>query len=108
SDPAGNKVLQKIRNLTIRLLPSGTLFPHEVAQYDPWVMRETLHNCIAHHDYTLGGRINVVETPDKLFFTNLGFLIPGTVEEMIRSDAPPEIYRNPFLLQAMVNLNMID
>jgi len=27
---------------------------------------------------------------------------------MIQSDSPPEIYRNPFLAQAMVNLNMID
>jgi len=105
---AGDKVLQKIRNLTIRHLPSGTLFPHEVTQYDPWVVRETLHNCIAHQDYTMGGRINVVETPDTLLFTNLGSFIPGTVEEMIRSDAPPEIYRNPYLAQAMVNLNMID
>lgn len=105
---AGDKVLQKIRNLTVRQLPSGTLFPHEVTQYDPWVIRETLHNCIAHQDYTLGGRINVVETPDTLLFTNLGSFIPGTVEDMIQSDAPPEIYRNPFLAQAMVNLNMID
>lgn len=105
---AGDKVLAKIRNLTVRQLPSGTLFPHEVTQYDPWVMRETLHNCIAHQDYTLGGRINVVETTDSLLFTNLGSFIPGTVEEMIRSDAPPEIYRNPLLAQAMVSLNMID
>ncbi len=105
---AGDKVFQRIRNLTIRHLPSGTLFPHEVTQYDPWVMRETLHNCIAHQDYTMGGRINVVEAPDTLLFTNLGSFIPGTVEEMIQSDAPPEIYRNPFLAQAMVNLNMID
>jgi ATP-dependent DNA helicase RecG len=105
---AGNKVLAKIRNLTVRHLPSGTLFPQEVTQYDPWVLRETLHNCIAHQDYTLRGRINVVETSDALLFTNLGSFIPGTVEDMIRSDAPPEIYRNPFLAQAMVNLNMID
>lgn len=105
---AGDKVLAKIRNLTVRHLPSGTLFPHEVTQYDPWVMRETLHNCIAHQDYTLGGRINVVETPDTLLFTNPGSFIPGTVEEMINADAPPEIYRNPFLAQVMVNLNMID
>lgn len=105
---AGNKMLAKIRNLTVRHLPSGTLFPHEVTQYDPWVMRETLHNCIAHQDYMLGGRINVVEMSDALLFTNLGSFIPGTVENMIRSDAPPEIYRNPFLAQAMVNLNMID
>jgi ATP-dependent DNA helicase RecG len=105
---AGDKVLQRIRNLTIRHLPSGTLFPHEVTQYDPWVMRETLHNAIAHQDYSMNGRINVVETPDTLLFTNVGSFIPGTVEEMIRSDAPPEVYRNPFLAQAMVNLNMID
>lgn len=105
---AGDKVLAKIRNLTVRHLPGGTLFPHEVTQYDPWVMRETLHNCIAHQDYTQGGRINVVETPGALLFTNLGSFIPGTVEDMIRSDAPPEIYRNSFLAQAMVNLNMID
>jgi len=104
----GDEVLRKIRNLTVRHLPSGTLFPQEVTQYDPWVIRETLHNCIAHQDYTMGGRINVVETPDTLLFTNLGSFLPGSVEEMIRRDAPPEVYRNPFLAQGMVNLNMID
>ena len=103
-----DRVLAKIRNLTVRQMPSGTLFPHEVTQYDPWVIRETLHNCIAHQDYSLAGRINLVERPDSLLFTNLGSFIPGTVEQMIQSDAPPEVYRNPFLAQAMVNLNMID
>jgi ATP-dependent DNA helicase RecG len=105
---SSDRILQKVRNLTIRHLPSGTLFPQEVSQYDPWVMRETLHNCIAHQDYTLRGRISLVETPDSLLFTNLGTFIPGTVEEMIRSDAPPSVYRNKFLAEAMVNLNMID
>jgi ATP-dependent DNA helicase RecG len=105
---AGERLLAKIRNLTVRHLPSGTLFPHEVSQYDPWVIRETLHNCIAHQDYPAGGRITVVEKPDSLLFTNLGSFIPGTVEEMIERETPPEIYRNPFLAQAMVNLNMID
>lgn len=105
---SSDRILQKVRNLTIRHLPSGTLFPQEVSQYDPWVMRETLHNCIAHQDYTLRGRISLVETTDSLLFTNLGTFIPGTVEEMIRSDAPPSIYRNKFLAEAMVNLNMID
>lgn len=105
---AGDQVLAKIRNLMVRQLPSGTLFPQEVTQYDPWVIRETLHNCIAHQDYPLGGRINVVERADTLLFTNLGSFIPGTVEQMIQSDAPPDVYRNSFLAQAMVNLNMID
>ena len=105
---AGERLLSKIRNLTVRHLPSGTLFPHEVSQYDPWVIRETLHNCIAHQDYPAGGKITVVEKPDSLLFTNLGSFIPGTVEEMIDRETPPEVYRNPFLAQAMVNLNMID
>ncbi len=103
-----DSVLSKIRNLTVRYLPSGTLFPKETSQYDPWVMRECLHNCIAHQDYLQGGRINVVEGPDSLLFTNLGHFIPGSVEEVIRRDAPPEQYRNPFLARAMVNLGMID
>ena len=101
-------VLAKIRNLTVRYLPNGTLFPKEASQYDPWVLREMLHNCIAHQDYTRAGRINVVEEPDSVLFTNLGHFIPGSVEEMIRRNAPPEEYRNPLLAQAMVNLNMID
>lgn len=34
--------------------------------------------------------------------------MPGSVESVILQDVPPEIYRNPFLAEAMVNLNMID
>lgn len=103
-----DRILQRIRNLTLRTLPSGTLFPQEISQYDPWVIREALHNCIAHQDYGLRGRINVVETPSSILLSNVGSFIPGDVETVIRQDAPLEIYRNPFLAEAMVNLNMID
>ena len=103
-----DEILGKIRNLTVRALPSGTLFPVEITQYDPWVLREALHNCIAHQDYSLRGRINVVETPDSVLLTNVGSFLPGDVEKAIRQDAPFEIYRNPFLAEAMVQLNMID
>lgn len=65
-----DRVLARIRNLTLRTLPSGTLFPQEVTQYDPWVIREALHNCIAHQDYGLQGRINVVETPTTILLSN--------------------------------------
>lgn len=98
----------RIRNLTYRYLPPGTLFPTEVPQYDSWVIREALHNGIAHQDYTLGGRINVVEKPDELLFTNLGDFLPGSVEAVIERDAPPERYRNPCLANAMFDLKMID
>lgn len=103
-----DRLLARIRNLNIRTLPSGTLFPQEITQYDPWVIREALHNAIAHQDYGLRGRINVVETPQSLLLTNVGGFLPGDVDKVIRQDAPLEIYRNPFLVEAMVNLNMID
>ena len=103
-----NKVLAHIRNLTVRELPDGTLFPVGLTQYDPWVIREALHNCIAHQDYGLRGRVQVVETPHALLLTNVGAFLPGRVEVVIDQDAPLEIYRNPYLAEAMVSLNMID
>jgi len=106
---AVDALFANVRNLTLRYLPDGTLFPVEVSQYDPWVLREILHNCIAHQDYALRGRINVVEVEDEsILFTNLGRFLPGSVEEVIRRDQPQEEYPNRFLVDAMVNLNMID
>ena len=105
---AVDQVFAKIRNLTYRYMPKASLFPIEVTQYDSWVVRETIHNCIAHEDYTRAGRINVVEEPETLLFTNLGEFLPGSVEEVIRRDEPTEFYRNRFLAAAMVNLGMID
>jgi ATP-dependent DNA helicase RecG len=102
------RVFAKIRNLKYRYLPDETLFPTEISQYDSWVIREALHNCIAHQDYELKGKINLIENPDELIFSNVGTFIPGDVETVIKQDSPPEIYRNPFLAHAMVNLNMID
>jgi len=105
---AVDQVFSRIRNLTYRYMAENRLFPIETTQYDRWVIRETLHNAIAHQDYTQGGRINVVEEAESLLITNVGEFLPGSVEEAIRRDAPPEIYQNRFLAEAMVSLNMID
>lgn len=99
----------KIRNLKYRYIKDRTLFPDEVDQYDPYIIREALNNCVAHQDYSLGGKINVVEHEDgKLTFVNSGTFIPESIEKVIEADAPETNYRNPFLANAMVNLNMID
>lgn len=83
--------------------------PRSILEIDPYLIREALNNCIAHQDYTLGGKIIVVENEDGcLTFKNSGDFIPGSVENVIESDAPESVYRNPFLVSAMVNLNMID
>ncbi|MCF6242974.1 MAG: putative DNA binding domain-containing protein [Bacteroidales bacterium] len=102
-------VFAKIRNLKYRYLQAGTLFPDEVDQFDPFIIREAINNCIAHQDYTLGGKINVVEREDGILtFINSGNFIPESVEKVVEADAPETEYRNPFLANAMVNLNMID
>jgi len=106
---ANDQVFAKIRNLKYRYLKNDTLFPDEVNQYDTFSIREALNNCIAHQDYNLAGRINVIEHEDgKLIFSNEGDFLPGSVESVIESDEPPRFYRNAFLAHAMVNLNMID
>ncbi len=105
---AVDKIYAKIRNLKYRYIKDGTLFPEEVLQYEPYVIREAINNCIAHQDYTKGGRINVIELEDSLIFTNYGSFIPGSVEKVVIEDAPEEHYRNKFLAAAMFNLKMVD
>jgi ATP-dependent DNA helicase RecG len=104
-----SEVYAKIRNLKYRYIRSDTLFPEEVDQYDPYIIREALNNCIAHQDYRLGRKIIVVENEEgSLIFSNSGRFIPESVEQVVIADAPEYRYRNKFLANAMVSLNMID
>ncbi len=105
---SGTRILDRIRNLIVRAMPSGSLFPVELTQYDPWVIREALNNCLAHQDYSRHGRITIVEFPDRVILRNEGSFLPGELGTVIRQDAPQTIYRNPFLADAMVELNLID
>ena len=106
---AVDELYKKIRNLKYRYIRDDNLFPEEVDQYDPYLIREALNNCIAHQDYRVGAKITVIEYEDgKLIFSNKGKFIPKSIESVISSDAPESIYRNPFLATAMVNINMID
>jgi ATP-dependent DNA helicase RecG len=106
---ATSNVFARIRNLKYRYIKDQTLFPDEVEQYEPFNIREALHNCIAHQDYTKGGRISVVENEDaRLIFTNLGEFLPKSIEAVLKNDAPPSYYRNKFLAEAMRNLDMVD
>lgn len=107
---AVEEVFKRIRNLKFRyILDEKSLFPEELLRYEPFNIRELIQNCIAHQDYTKGARINVVEfEDDHLVFSNYGSFIPCSVETVIENDSPEEYYRNPFLVEAMRNLNMID
>jgi len=102
------KIHDKIRNFKYRYMADDSLFPEEVDKYDTWILYEALHNAIAHQDYELAGRISVVEFPDKLVISNLGYFLAGDIESVIIKDTPPPRYRNAFLANAMVEVNMID
>jgi len=99
---------QKIRNIQLRILPDDALLAVEVAKYDQKVVLEALHNCIAHQDYTRSGRIIVTEQPDRLVFENEGSFFEGKPDDYIAGNKTPRRYRNPSLVQAMTELNMID
>jgi ATP-dependent DNA helicase RecG len=99
---------QKIRNIQMRLLPDDALLAIEMAKYDQKVVLEALHNCIAHQDYGRNGRVVVTEWPDKLVLENEGAFFEGKPDEYIPGHKTPRRYRNPFLAQAMAELNMID
>ena len=104
-----DKVFAKIRNLTYRYMPNQlTLFPTDTQQYDLWMLRELLNNCIAHSDYRTGNRIYVNEFEDKIKFTNPGTFLPGAIEPVLQSSYNPPFYRNQLLADAMVKFHMID
>lgn len=99
---------RRIRNIQIRILPDDALLAVEMAKYDRKVVLEALHNCIAHQDYTRNGRIVVTEWPDRLMFENEGSFFEGQPDDYVAGNKTPRRYRNPFLAQAMTELNMID
>lgn len=99
---------RRIRNIKIRLLPDSALVSIEIAKYDQKIILEALHNCIAHQDYLLNGRVIVTEHDDRLTFENVGTFFEGSPYDYIEGTKTPRRYRNPFLAQAMAELNMID
>lgn len=103
-----SKLLEHIRNYRIKIFPNNSLIPTDVWKYDTRNILEALHNCIAHQDYTRNERIVVSEEQDQLTFENAGGFYDGAYTDYIEGKKTPKKYRNPFLVQAMVNLRMID
>lgn len=105
---ATTQLYSRIRNIKIRLLAPNELIQREVAKYDQSTVLEAIHNCIAHQDYTHYSRINVTEYPDRLEFVSVGSFFEGDPDEYAIEGHMPRRYRNPVLVQAMTQLNMID
>ena len=105
---SSDALLRRIRNYRIKIYPRDSLIPAEVWKYDTESILEALYNCVAHQDYTRNGRIIVTERKDELVFSNQGSFFQGSYEDYFEGLRTPDKYRNPFLVQAMVNLKMID
>lgn len=103
-----NDVLKRIRNVKYKFFPNNQLIATEVLKYDPEVILEALNNCIAHQDYSGYSRIILTEQTGKLIFSNTGAFFEGKAEDYTLGDKTPKKYRNRWLADAMVNLNMID
>jgi len=97
-----------IRIVEVSLLPPGQLAPLLLPNYDDWVLREALHNCVAHQDYSLGGRVRVSESAAALTFFNLGAFLPGSVERLLLERRHEHRYRNSCLTHAMVELDLVE
>lgn len=105
---ATSELYSRIRNIKVRLLPPDSLIQREVEKYDQQTVLEALHNCIAHQDYSKYSRVTVTEYPDRLEFVSAGSFFEGDPDEYAIGGRTPRRYRNPTLVRAMTQFNMID
>ena len=105
-----DEVGKKIRNTKYEYTIAGNMFPEPpMYRYDVFTLREPLNNAIGHQDYKKDARIEVIEYDnDHLVFQNYGSFLPGSVEKVVFEDSPESIYRNPFLIEAMRNVHMVE
>ncbi len=103
-----SRLYRRIRNLPLTLLPQGQLLPYEVPKYDQRIVLEALHNCIAHQDWRACERVLVIERAGELEFGNAGGFFDGQPADYVLGHRVPLSYRNRCLVEAMVNLRMMD
>ncbi len=99
---------KRIRNVQVRLLPPDELIYREISKYDERSILEAIYNCIAHQEYRANSRIIVTEYVDRLEFISVGEFYDGAPDEYALEGRMPRGYRNPFLVEAMTQLNLID
>lgn len=98
-----------VRNANYTYTISGNIFPESMQRYDVFTLREPLCNCIAHQDYSKKARIEIIENEDEsLLFRNYGQFLPTSIDDVVAHNFPESEYRNPFLVEAMRNVRMVE
>ena len=105
---SASDLADRIRNVQIRLLPPNELIYREISKYDQRSLLEAIYNCIAHQDYSRMSRIIVIERVDRVEFISVGSFFDRAPEDYMVAELVPRGYRNPVLVEAMTELNLID
>lgn len=106
--PNTTALAKRIRNVQLRFMPSEELIYREISKYNERSLLEALYNCIAHQDYAKNSRIIVTEYPERITFERVGDFYDGVPKDYMLDERTPRRYRNPFLVEAMTELNLID
>ena len=102
------ELAKRIRNIQLRLMPPDELIYREISKYDERSLLEAIYNCIAHQDYRQRSRVIVIEHIDRVEFISVGEFFDYEPVDYMLSERVPRKYRNPFLVTAMTELNLID
>lgn len=102
------QLVKRIRNVQIRFNPPNELIYREIEKYNESGLHEALYNCIAHQDYRQHARVIVTERVDRVEFISVGEFYDQTPDAYMLAERVPRHYRNPFLVAAMTELNLID
>lgn len=105
---SADDLISRVRNVQIRFKDPNRAVYREISKYDEGSLHEALYNCIAHQDYRQHSRIVVVERPDRVEFLSVGDFVDRTPDDYMLSDTVPRRYRNPLLVTAMTELNLVD
>ena len=99
---AHKKAWQRIEDSLVELTYESAFKLRPAVAQVTWTRRD------AHQDYTIQQRINFVENPGYLYYSNAGTFLPGTLENALRNEESQSYFRNECLCKAMVDFNMID
>jgi ATP-dependent DNA helicase RecG len=92
---------------TAQVLESGSRRHRDIPHYDEGILREVLHNAVAHADYSIeGAHLNVQIFSDKITIDSPGKWLSGMSERQLRAGISRT--RNRAIVRIMDELNMIE
>jgi len=105
---AVDEIVAKVFSRKREYITPGTTMVNKFDTYDDFVLRESLHNCICHRDYSEAAYITVIEfLGDRVEFSNNGTFMPGNVENVIKRKKRGGA-RNPAMMELMTRLGMTE